>query len=374
MHKVLILYTRLFIVFSILFAPVLYLLIFFKRRDKNKILVIPQFKRIGDIVCSTPVFRAIKEKYPNSRITVIVSVMAAGILKNNPRIDEIIIIEDYWHKFPALISKLWEGNFQYGISLSGSALSSTLLFLSLIPNRIKTVRMNRPLMELATDWLNTKRYLFKDGEYLPGHHLKLLHELRIDSPEEIKEVYVTPKTEERVDNFFTEKSFSSTDKLVGISVTAGNKIKEWGDHNFATVGEYLVREKRVKVLFIGAPSDSERIKALIKNTGQPNFYDASKFSIEELPSLMKRLSLYIASDTGPIYIAHALGIPLIDIIGPVHPGEQPPQDAKSIQVRPRGYEPISFVFKEAKDKALAREIIESIKVEDVIKLLKTFYK
>ena len=40
---------------------------------------------------------------------------------------------------------------------------------------------------------------------------------------------------------------------------------------------------------------------------------------------MRRFSVFIAVDTGPIHVAHALGIPLIDILGPVNDIELTPK-------------------------------------------------
>lgn len=49
-----------------------------------------------------------------------------------------------------------------------------------------------------------------------------------------------------------------------------------------------------------------------------------QLSIEELKALIAHLTLVVAPDTGAIYIAEALGIPTVDIVGPVDEREQPP--------------------------------------------------
>ena len=54
-----------------------------------------QLGRIGDMILSTPVFRAIKEKYPDAEINVIAGRHNYSVISNNPRINKIII-----HKKP----------------------------------------------------------------------------------------------------------------------------------------------------------------------------------------------------------------------------------------------------------------------------------
>ncbi len=51
---------------------------------------------------------------------------------------------------------------------------------------------------------------------------------------------------------------------------------------------------------------------------------SQKLSIEELKALIAALKLFISVDTGPIYIAEALGVATVDIVGPMDEREQPP--------------------------------------------------
>src|SRR3990167_7160803 len=77
-------------------------LLFLSRRKTNsdqlRILIIPQSTRIGDLVLTTPVFRAIKKKYPGAYLGVALSKKSAGIVKNNPHIDKIFILRSagFW--------------------------------------------------------------------------------------------------------------------------------------------------------------------------------------------------------------------------------------------------------------------------------------
>lgn len=57
-----------------------------------KILVI-RTDRIGDLIVSTPVFKAIKDKYPDAHIAAMVSPYTADLLIHNPFVDEIIICD-----------------------------------------------------------------------------------------------------------------------------------------------------------------------------------------------------------------------------------------------------------------------------------------
>lgn len=368
---------NIFIIFTaLIMSPLLFFLIKKRRKNENtklRILIIPQLTRIGDLICSTPVFRAIKIKYPYSHLSVLVSNKAIGAIKNNTRIDEFIVYEDYL--FCELIKKIKKGNFNWGLSLSGTSISTVLFLFGLIENRVKTIRENRPITEKITDWMNNFKLLYKNHTYLPKHHLDLLKFINIIDPEEKKEIFFSEIGNKKAETFLKENNLLEKDILVGISISAGNKIKEWGDEKFLSLAEMIVNKYNVKIFFIGSEKDKNRIEKLLENKINNNYLIATNFSIEELSSLIKKLSLFISVDTGPLYIANAINIPTINIIGPVDSNEQPPrEDHNTLHILPtKNIKPTSFVFKEG-NKEKSKEAVESIDVKRVFnavdKLLK----
>ena len=108
----------------IILAFVSYSFTFLRRRaDAKRVLVIPQLTRIGDLVCATPVFRAIKETYPRSHLTVVVAEHAhsAEVIALNPHIDGIIILKNHeYAEFFGLIpffERVRKGKFDCSINL-----------------------------------------------------------------------------------------------------------------------------------------------------------------------------------------------------------------------------------------------------------------
>jgi len=144
----------LLIFLTIFLYPLIKIFILLRKRtldEKLNIFIIPHLTRVGDLICSTPVFYAIKNIYPNSKISVLVSKKAIGIIKNNPRIDDIIIYEDY--SFLSLMSEIRKRKFNWSFSLSGTSISTLLVLWGLIPNRVKLTRSPKPFTELITDWM-----------------------------------------------------------------------------------------------------------------------------------------------------------------------------------------------------------------------------
>jgi|TARA_Y100000310_G_scaffold162742_1_gene162685 ADP-heptose:LPS heptosyltransferase len=329
---------------------------------------------MGDLICATPVFKQIKKKYPKSFLTVTVANFSGteGIIKNNQYVDEIIILEDdeYLDFFGIFrfFKKIKKRKFNWSINLESSAMGTLISVFGLIPNRIKIIKYDRPFAEVLNDWMNTHKTFYKGNERIPNLYLRTLNVLNIPMPDKIrKEVFTTSDTENKSADFFRKKNILDKDFVIGVSVTAGNKVKEWGTENFLELLSRILEKHNVKIVFIGTQKDKEKI-SIVNQSIENKGIVATDFSIEELPSLMKRFSMFISADTGPIHIAEALSVPLIDIIGPIDPDEQAPVNEISTVVKsPESFPPTVFALRRQGDPKESKKAMESISVDMVFK-------
>jgi len=58
----------------------------------RKVLVI-KLRHIGDVLLTVPVFRALREHFPNAHIAALVNSGTEEVLRGNPLIDEILLFE-----------------------------------------------------------------------------------------------------------------------------------------------------------------------------------------------------------------------------------------------------------------------------------------
>ncbi|MBP2658981.1 MAG: lipopolysaccharide heptosyltransferase, partial [Firmicutes bacterium] len=72
-----------------------------------KNILIVKLSAIGDVIHALPVAHALKQTYPEARITWVVEKPAYDLLTNNPDIDEIIIFDK--PKFKSLTGLLSNG-------------------------------------------------------------------------------------------------------------------------------------------------------------------------------------------------------------------------------------------------------------------------
>ena len=335
----------------------------------TNVLVI-QMGKLGDMICTTPVFRAIKVKYPDSKVTVLGNKINKQVLDHNTDIDEYLVLGSYITTWKTIRSK----RFSCVILVGGpDVMLLSLVYLSKVPLIVapRVIGGYSPWMTLLYRSLLPLVRVYTNcmGHYVPRQYLKSLEYLGIYSDDTKKHVGNSKDSESSVSRIFQSKGIKSSDLVVGISLGAGNKIKEWLPERFAQVIKYLVQIKHAKVILFGSVADQELVKLAGIDTGSDShvYSFVGQLSIDELKVAISKLDLYIAADTGPIYIAEAFNIPTIDIVGPIDEREQPPISAIHRIITPPGRnKPELYVMNARKyNKVEARKQVESISVEMV---------
>lgn len=313
-----------------------------RKREKNiriKILVISTAK-IGDIVCSTPVFRIIKKKFPESHITVLVTNQTRDLLKNNPHLDEIISFNDYSRL--GLIKKLRKEKYDWAINLLLGSFNSIIAFWSLIPNRASTTQRKAGEMTRLLSVFNNYRLEYQSHTWLIGHYLNLLKFIGMGEGGEEKEIFWGQKEEKKTSDFLKSFKLTGEDLLIGISVTTGVRFKNWGNDKFAAISDKLIKELGAKIIFVGGPNDSPTIKKVQKMMQSASIDSAGYFTLAEFPAFLKKINLFISLDTGPLYIANAVLTPVIDIGGCLDFKEQAPTGPKCKILQKNNHPSYSF--------------------------------
>ncbi len=101
--------------------------------NQPKILVV-RLSSLGDIVLSSPVYKNIKAKWPQSHITLMVKPQFAQVLAGHPDIDEIMVAKKgLW----ANIRQIRAGHFTHYLDLHSTLKSILMGFFSQIPNRVR---------------------------------------------------------------------------------------------------------------------------------------------------------------------------------------------------------------------------------------------
>lgn len=363
------------ILFAYLSFPFIYLFILLKKKSKEpqRILVI-QTAKIGDLVCTTPVFREIKKHYPQSYLSVLVIPLTKDILINNPHIDEVILFDRKNRGILKLIREIKIRDFDWSFSLVPGVLNTLIPFWSVIPHRVSTISKYASKSTKILSILNNYRLEYQKNTLALRHYLNLLKFINIKEFNEEKELFVSSKDKEKAVQFMKGHKLSQEDFSVALSITAGKEFKEWAPEKFAQLADKLIENLKAKIVFIGSPNDEsiiEKTQSLMKNKS----VKVTGFNLIELTAFLKELSLFIGVDTGPLYIADAVGISVVDIAGPCEMRSQQPSGKFIIVQKSLDCSPCSFIMSAPSYcKKGHSKCIKDITVDDVFQAVEKLLK
>lgn len=293
----------------------------------RKILIL-QMAKLGDMVCTTPMFRAVKEKYPDAKVYVVGNSVNKELLEGNKDVDEYFVSDksNFWK----LVRRLRREKVDFSCQTSPGFEYLAMLYLAGTP-LIATPKIVNGWSPWETRAYKILRKLVlpvshKMGSYAPREYLRLLEPIKIFTEKTTKYLSFSNKAEETVKNLFLMDGVSDSDFLICISPAAGNKIKQWSPKKFAEVADYLYKNYQAKIFVIGAKNDDVEVQEMFHhlNSDTKIMSTLGKLNLDELKALISRMDMFISVDTGPIYVAETFNVPTVDITGPIDEKEQPP--------------------------------------------------
>lgn len=118
--------------------------------------------------------------------------------------------------------------------------------------------------------------------------------------------------------------------LIVLNPGAGWGAKRWPSERYGAIARAFV-EKGFIVLINAGPG--EEMLAQEVNAASGGRAQVLSPDLDQLIALIRRVSLVIAGDTGPLHLASALGVPIVGIYGPTDPARNGPFGGRSRVLR-----------------------------------------
>lgn len=119
-------------------------------------------------------------------------------------------------------------------------------------------------------------------------------------------------------------------KFVFIAPSAGWGAKEWPAERYGAVAKVLTEAGFAVLVNAGSPSDARAREVVETSSGRAV---AVPGSMALLIALVRRASLVVAGDTGPLHLAAALERPVVAIFGPTDPARNGPYGTRATVLR-----------------------------------------
>lgn len=287
-----------------------------------KILLIKQTS-LGDVLHMTPIIRALKKWKPESEIDIVTDKRALGILKNNPYINKLYVLDIYKYekeifksplKFFSTIKEFFSyikevRKKKYDIAIDLQGLERSVIFLYLCKAKKKYAKGK---------WAFVKSNYYVDINAIVG----LISFLKFfDCPNDGVDLdYFLPETIEEDFNKTIERIKQTKKFEIEKDYIVFSPFSRWETKDLSVnkAREIIAEIKKLKdiQIIVSATSDyNKECKEIVE--GFDNVLDSSGlFNLTELAYLIKNSKCMLTVDSFPMHTGCAFKKPLIAIFGP----------------------------------------------------------
>jgi lipopolysaccharide heptosyltransferase II len=300
----------------------------------RKLLVV-KLERIGDLVLSVPAIHALKRKFPESHITLVVNPYTKAIVSNDPSIDEIIVFDSNgphsgFRGKMSLLGLLRSRRFDVAIDLS----TRDFFFLPVWLTCLSGAHLTLGLDNFARGFLfNIKVKPKMMPRPLSEEVLHILSPLNVTTSELRPELFLSEEDRHYIKGYLESEGITETDTLVCVHNSGFFKTQHWVKEGYSEVARHLIKRYHAKVFFVGSENEKTMVNEIINMIHERPFNLAGEISLGQLMALISRCHLFIGSSSGPLHIAVGLNIPTVSILGPTVPERWNPQESNHIILR-----------------------------------------
>ncbi len=291
----------------------------------QKILMI-KLGAVGDLVMASAFFEGVRQNFPRSKVSLLVSQRIFYTVQENPNIDQFILADtDAIYKAGwfsrlrevfCLIALLRKQKFDQVFVLHWAWPFNLLAFLCRIPVRVGFGRNREGLF--LTHRVRTQKDRNNREAYLD-----LLR--AVGKPVRYRKsyYYISEKEDRFLDSFVEEHRIGTGEAVIALAPGGGRNIKQtmlnrlWPVENFIALIDRFKMDGPYRIVLIAGPDDGAVIQPILER--YPQCIDTRALSFGQKASILRRSRLLVGNDSAPIHIAMAMGLPTYSLWGPTHP-------------------------------------------------------
>ncbi len=296
----------------------------------RRVLVV-KLSALGDVLLATPTWRALRQAYPAGRIAALTAPMFAPVLLRCPYVDEVVTydrcgrdtgVRGLWR----VAAQLRRQAFDVVIDLQNNRSSRWLSWLSGAPVRLGFRR--GWWSGLLTHPVALERTVVSPV----AQQFRLLERIGVRPEASHLEFWVRPEEEARIAVLLESNWLGSDETLVGLHIGGSQRwrTKRWPMDRFGLVCDQLAT-RGIRTVLLGAGPERRDAEALLRQVQSRPINAVGRTTLGELAALIRRCAVVIASDSAPLHLAAAVGVPVVALFGPTDPQRHLPTGA-AVQV------------------------------------------
>lgn len=333
-------------------------------KNINRILII-NLAFIGDVLLSTPIARALREKYPDAVIDMLVIPVAEGIAKLNPYIQSVYVYDKKGRhrklrEALRMVASLRQNRYDLTV-VTNFAMRGAMVA------RAIGARYRLGYDAQHAGWFLTHAASSKRTEvkHEAENQLAVLQPLGLTTDDTSLVLRISDEDKRTV----CSKVHHSPGKPLVLICPAGSyERKSWTIDGYSKLIHELAGE--ADCCLIGGKAEQALLQQINQNADTKAQVFAGSLSLGELAVLVSMADLLISVDTAPLHIAQAVHTPVIALFGPTNPKTWGPRGEHDIIL----YHPTDCSPCWGKGLCEERRCMDSIEVAEVVNATKSIIK
>ncbi len=314
-----------------------------------KRILIVRTDRMGDVILTTPSIRALRKAYPKAHIAILVAPATREFVEGNPYVDEILI-DDRKNEhskvvgFFKLAGVLRQKKFDCAIIFHTKKRTNALCFFAGIPYRVGY--RNDKFGFFITDPIVDRRH---EGErHEVEYCLDVLRHMGIEDDGFDINIPFDKDAEDWADKFFKEQGLGEDKYVIAIHPGSSDQLRTWPKEGFIELIRQMTKRYSCRILLVGDKNLQGLAWDIHAAVKTPLVDLIGKTTISQFVSVLRRCSLVVSTDSGPVHVAAGLKTPVISIFTRNIPGVNPKrwrplgEDSKVVMLLNPSYEKLIY--------------------------------
>jgi lipopolysaccharide heptosyltransferase I len=276
-------------------------------------VLITRLSAVGDCIHTLPLASAIRARYPRAMIAWCVEPGAAPLIKNHPAVNRVVVLQKGWLKSPTAVVQARTAlrALQCDVAIDPQSLSKSALAAWLSGARQRIGFAPPQGRELAPH-LHTDR-IVAQSTHVVDRYLELLGPLNIEKPPVNFRLAPDAEAAASMQSFLTKHGLQQGFAI--LNPGASWDSKRWPLERYVQVARHLGQRAGLKSITTwGSPREKEFGERIVAEAAGYAVL-GPQTSLLELTALTKMAALFVGSDTGPLHLAAALGVPCVAMYG-----------------------------------------------------------
>ncbi|SOD79357.1 lipopolysaccharide heptosyltransferase II [Spirosoma fluviale] len=300
-------------------------------KDGLRLLCV-RLDNLGDVLMTTPAFRALKTTWPAAHLTLLTSSAGAAIAKFIPEIDQVISFDVPWvagqQQQPdqvidlgnRLRSHQFDAAIVFTVQSQNPLPAAMLCYLAGIPRVLGYCRENP--YQLMTDWVPDPEILVATRHEVI-RQLELVREIGCHTTNRSLSLTRSIADQQRVRQQLTTAGLDLQRPWLVLHPGVSEEKRRYPAEQFVQALLPLMQDSGYQVVLTGSKSE-QSLTSQIQHQLTGRAVDlAGQLSLGELAALLAEAPLLIANNTGPVHMAAALGTPVVVLYAKTNPQHTP---------------------------------------------------